>query len=90
MDKLVKELSEKRQAYNEKLKETRALASNGEEVTEHFKELETLKEEISTLEERKSQMEELEKLDIIEEEEEKRFSAKQTGNKVIRKIETGE
>ncbi|MGK9371963.1 hypothetical protein QQG11_09010, partial [Melissococcus plutonius] len=79
MDKLVKELSEKRQAYNEKLKETRALASNGEDVTERFKELETLKEEIGKLEERKSQMKELEKLNLIEEEEEKRFSSKQTG-----------
>lgn len=90
MDKLVKELSEKRQAYNEKLKETRALASNGEDVTERFKELETLKEEIGKLEERKSQMKELEKLNLIEEEEEKRFSSKQTGTKVIRKVETEE
>ncbi|MGK9310710.1 hypothetical protein, partial [Melissococcus plutonius] len=91
MDKLLKELAEKRSAYNEKLKETRALASNGEDVTERFKELEALKEEISASEERKSQMEELEKLEPIEENEEKRFSPKKIENKAtIRKVDTGE
>ncbi|KAJ80414.1 phage major capsid protein, HK97 family [Enterococcus faecalis] len=87
MDKLLKELLEKRAKYNETLKETRSLAETGEDVTKQFEELDELRQEILDLEERKLQFEKLNQLDAIEEDEEKRFSPKlSNGSNTMREI----
>ncbi|MGK0551903.1 phage major capsid protein [Enterococcus faecalis] len=87
MEKLLKELQEKRATYNETLKETRSLADAGEDVTKRFEELDELRQAISNLEERKMQMEKVNQLDTIEEEEEKRFDVKKDNNMpILRKV----
>lgn len=75
MDKLLKELLEKRNNYNALLTETRSLAEKGEDVTERFSKMDNLKDEITALEERKLQLEKLEKITPLDEDE-KRFDPK--------------
>ncbi|SFL49357.1 phage major capsid protein [Lactococcus garvieae] len=75
MDKLLKELLEKRNTYNALLEETRSLVEKSEDVTEQFEKMDVLKEEISALEKRKAQFEKLEALTPLENDE-KRFDPK--------------
>lgn len=75
MKQLLKDLLEKRNAYNALLTETRSLAEKGEDVTKQFEEMDHLKEEISELEARKVQLEKLEALTPLDDDE-KRFTPK--------------